>query len=260
MRTAGAPKLLFHGTAAMASHFSYMVGGELVGFYQKNPKAALKLIADKESSRRFERFGPGYPCTGRATTTYNQEVCLTSNFVDAFCFSDYKGRVVDPCQVQLQNSRNSRIHISTANYLHFPRVQEFLSRFTQAVINCYEQALGGSTFNTPGAIIIVNGPQLQQSGLMIDQIDHALGRAFFEKEYGEETANARYLPWEFIRGVLYVQPDPPRITSFWFRDSKIQDDLNAYLRELRFKIDIMPCRGEMDRSVAQWQRDLPKFF
>ena len=126
MRTAKVPKLLFHGTSALAGRLSYTVGREVTKLHQQNPQAAKDLIHTEQAKYFFPEFGPGFP-----DTNYERDICLTQNIAEAHSFARCKGEVLVPGYIHLTNPGSSRVTLMPQNYLHFPQAHQLLMGVTE---------------------------------------------------------------------------------------------------------------------------------
>jgi hypothetical protein len=245
------PKLYFHGTAALPAYLSYKAGRQLVRDYVRKPQATLDLIGEGHRSR-FKSLGPAFPYSN-ATAARRNDVCLTRNIAEAYSFSAYEGSVYEPGEIVLTNSGGSRVKLRGVEYAGCPEAQQFLMRVMEDLHRSNQR----NTFPAVGAILIIDGPKLDAAGCLIGRqqldIEKALGRG----DLGEEIAKARYLPWNHIRGILFTDPAPPRIGSFWFRDNQIQQDLREYLHWMGgFKPGIMTCEQQLTRGPVHWHKHL----
>lgn len=218
MSVAKTPRLLFHGTSALAAYVSHQTGRALEAMHRKHPRKTLNLIdRDHLDSFFFVDLGAGYPFTGRSIQmTSKQPVCLTRSLIEASLYSRWEMHVFGENWLRMINVNNRRISLHGGLFANFPEVQAMFNSIVQAALH----RAGGynKSFLTPGAILCVDAPRLEQD------------RLFHTTRTGEEFGVADYLPWSHIRGALVVgTTGRGKVIGFAASDEKLIDDLNYTL-------------------------------
>jgi hypothetical protein len=241
-----APKLYFHGTSALSVWVSYRRALNLVeNIKRKNPQAERHLD-DTGSREIFRQYGPLYPSQSYHER-YSARVYLSS-LVCAMEFSE--GWEINPTKSHSDSDLflasklgRDQSFYPEEGWMDLPNPEEIRKCITMLLKH------GGSSYRTPGAVLVLDIPFLNDNRLMRPGIG------------AEELATLAFLPWRAVRGVLFFDVNSTTNLSgleqlplgLWPRDKNITDDLRDYIK------------GIMDKypgsifALQLWQRLMRSF-
>ena len=215
----GVPKLLFHGTAALSVWKSYRKGQALRQLSQNDPRRLEKVLKGAKKRDYYARFGPLYPDFGYYKNWWR--LCLTNSLRSAWGYArSWRSHPapVEGRSIKFENSRLRNLNMSAEQDAAGPLTQEVAELIRRL-------SFVKPPFFTPGAILLVDGPYLEDRGLL-------------RLSGWEEYANC-LLPWEAIRGVLMVDvPPKPKIASFLVKDRSVLRDF--------YPEDLFPHREDIN--------------
>jgi len=199
-RMNNAPKLLFHGTAALSAWYSYRRSQSI---FQEQPSGAA--VAKRSLNRGYSALGPFYP------DPYSpREVCLAKELVISYVFaSSNRASSFGEGSIDIKGQGQ---HIRL-----IPACMGVDAEILQSIADYIEEV--AKPISTPGVILLIDGVGLSRDGLLGPPICT-----------DEEYAIAHCLPWSYIRGLLLVQETKElrpswRITAHYFFNPLIKGDM-----------------------------------
>ena len=196
--------LLFHGTTAFSVWKSYRHALAIRKMAKTDPKRLDRYLRDMNAEDIYHRFGPLYPAMHynfRYFKGHGHTTALVTEALRAFQFSIDTKRFRD-------------------KYIGFP-TEDGLGKYTSDVaslsMKIREELLYGDKFVTPGSILIIDHYYMSRNSLLSTS------------DSTEQNAFANALPWQAIRGIIFVNPKDWNITGFHARDGSIIRDLNKQI-------------------------------
>lgn len=217
------PKLLFHGTSAVSVWASYQRALVLLKTAKNEPdKFKRYLKVNNIHHNNYYKFGPAYPISFSSGSTH-----LTESLGDAYMFAmGWKRGEYNQNNLRMESRANQFFDIYCDPAIPEPIAWRFLPsaqfesprEITEVL---YPLTLPGIRFQSPGAILIVDGIFMLKEGF--------LDPVYLDTPFVD--VRATYLPWRAIRGMFFTYGEIKNgnICGYIYRDNTIAQDVRDYL-------------------------------